>query len=158
VIDEIVARAMLDTDGVDGLAEEIVQTVRAQGAEAGFVSLFKPSGSGRIRGLGVAMGTKLLYFACRDDSDAGGPTPLVYDQWVYAGLDRLSPADRPSLADGRLLPSPKRWVSAAAYGRWCGWAKEQAAERPGVRAEDVEFALFAEGNPGIQPRGAGERS
>lgn len=96
---------MLATDSVASIAAEIVETVRSHGAGRGFSALFKPSGSGRIYGLAVAMGPKLLYFACRDGSTPA-PRPMVYDQWVYAGLAVLPDSEQPRLG-GEPLPSPK---------------------------------------------------
>lgn len=140
---------MLATKGVASLAAEIVETVRTRGAGPGFSSLFKPSGSGRIYGLAVAMGPKLLYFACRDGNSASPPTPrpMIYDQWVYAGLAVLPRAEQPRL-NSEVLPSPKDWVSQAAYETWCEWVAERAEEH-NVLPEDVEYALFREGNPNL---------
>lgn len=135
---------MLETDDVDHHAAEIVQTVRTDGAGPGFSALFKPNGRGHIHGLGVAMGSKLLYFACRDHA-AGSAQPLVYDQFVFAGLGRLPDDEQPRVPrSGTRLPSPKRWVSEEAYETWCRWGAQRAREH-GVLPEDIEFALFQEG-------------
>lgn len=141
---------MLDTDGVDEAAADIIDTTLTTGAGPGFSALFKTNGSGRISGLAVAMGSKLLYFACRGDSlPARGPRPMIYDQWVFAGLALLPENERPRLrTNGSLLPSPAGRVSQEAYEAWCQWAADRATDH-GVMPDDVEFALFAEGSPDL---------
>ena len=57
---------MLSTDGAAEITAEIVDQVRTRGAGQGFSVLFKANGAGRLFGLGVAMGSKLLYFAGRE--------------------------------------------------------------------------------------------
>lgn len=137
---------MLDTPNVDGIVADIVEATHTGGAGAGFAELFKPSGAGQVFGLGVAMGTKLLYFASRA-RPVPGAQPLVYDQWVYAAITQLSENEEPRL-DGAPLPNPKRWVSRRAYEAWCEWAAHRADEHR-VAPDDIEFALFAYGNPAL---------
>jgi hypothetical protein len=68
---------MLATPGVVDVTRRIVDEVRASGPGPGFSALFKAGGGGCIRGLGVAMGSKVLYFAgCWPDC-VEGIRPLV---------------------------------------------------------------------------------
>lgn len=138
---------MLETDGAAGIAADIIKTVKTKGAGPGFSALFKGNGRGRIYGLAVAMGPKLMYFACRGLSPCPSPQPMIYDQWVFASLKLLPGAEQPSLpSSGEALPNPKGWVSQEGYETWCQWAADHASDH-GVLPEDVEYALFREGNP-----------
>lgn len=138
---------MLETDAAADIAADIVTTVRTKGAGHGFSALFKANGRGRIYGLAVAMGPKLMYFACRGLSPCPSPQPMIYDQWVFAGLKLLPSQEQPRLpSSGKTLPTPKSRVSQEAYQTWCQWAADRASDH-GVRPEDVEYALFREGNP-----------
>ncbi len=74
---------------------------------------------------------------------------MIYDRWVYAGLNDLPEHEKPRSSDvGSYLPSPDKRVNQKAYETWCLWASNRADEH-GVRPDDVEFALFAEGNPDL---------
>jgi hypothetical protein len=136
-------------EGAHKHAPAIVDEVRRLGASA-FPSLFKPNGRGQIRGLGVAMGTKLLHFAGKGDVKEK-PLPLVYDIWVYEGLRRLPRSEQPTHSDStRAMPHPRGWVATAAYVAYCRWAAD-IASRHSCAPEDVEWALFAQANPDLSP-------
>ena len=90
-------------------------------------------GNTAIPGLGVAMGTKLLYFAGYDS--AARPRPLIYDRRVHGHLTAL----------GYDLPNPD---GTCGYVRWTDHYRPYlelcaaAATECGLDPEDVEYALF----------------
>lgn len=100
-----------------------------------FQSLFT-NRRANVRQLGIAMGTKYLYFSGLTSS-TDGPRPLVYDINVYKGLCSLS--DGPENP-----PHPGRFTRGADYQCVVEWIHQRAAER-GLAPDDVEVALFEHG-------------
>jgi hypothetical protein len=118
---------MLETTGVEALLIEIIEMSRSSGA-AGFSALFSNWRS-RIHHLGVAFGTKLVYFA---SGPAVRPRPLIYDQFVASGLIEIAARPFPR-ANGRVLTED--------YDAYLKLA-DQIALSAGASADDVEYALF----------------
>ena len=115
------------------------QSAQSQPAGDAFASLFKPTGSGRIRGLATAFGTKVLHVAGHR-SRSQHDELLVYDISVWRALERL--CEKPLTT-----PSPRKWVSSGAYANYCSWADREGAELSAtlgreVNGVDVEYALF----------------
>lgn len=127
---------MLTSDGAAAASEHIWMAAREEGAQAGYSALWHKERS-CIRGLGTAFGTKVLYFAAIDATP--GPAPLVLDQFVYHGAQRL--AQEGAIADAKRVPDPRRYLTGATYAEYCAWADEQA---PGA-GDNVEYVLFQEG-------------
>lgn len=127
---------MLTRDGAAAASEHIWMTAKEQGAQAGFSALWHNNRS-CVRGLGSAFGTKVLYFAATDATP--GPAPLVLDQFVYHGAQRLAQAG--VISDASRVPDPRRYLTGVAYAEYCAWADEQA---PGA-GDNVEYVLFQEG-------------
>jgi len=121
---------MLETDGAADILADIVDTVRRQGAAAGYCQLWDGN-RGRLRGLGVVFGTKLLYFAGLEC--ALSPRPLIYDTNVFKRLR--------SLHLGLPWAVPFAGIYAEQYDQYCRWAQE-IAEECEVEPDDVECALF----------------
>jgi hypothetical protein len=127
---------MLTSDGAAAASEHIWVTAREQGAQAGFSALWHNKRS-CVRGLGTAFGTKVLYFAATAATPR--PAPLVLDQFVYHGAQRL--AQEGAIGDARRVPDPRRYLTSATYAKYCAWAEDQA---PGA-GDNVEYVLFQEG-------------
>lgn len=126
-------RKMLTTPGM-GLEETLAEIFEAsgRGASDAWPSLFT-NGRPRISHLGVAMGSKYLYFA------AGGPgggagAPVVYDMRLYNALTSLSGG----LATA---PNPRGYVTTAAYASVVAWIDAKAEEHS-LHRDDVEYRLF----------------
>lgn len=117
---------------------EIVNTVREKGAEAGFSSLWS-AGASRVFRLGTAFGTKALYFAANDSTP--GARPLVLDQFVYLGAQEFTNCD-PDFVEA--VPDPRRYMTGDMYLGYCT-AMAARANGAGVRADMLEYALFAHG-------------
>jgi len=130
--------AMLRADDVDRLLEDIVSLSRVNG-ETGFNALFS-NWRPRVPGLGVAFGTKLVYFCA---ASGVRPRPLIYDRFVSIGLRDVS--DRP-------FPPATGRVRTEDYGAYLALAEEVAA-KAGVLAEDVEHALFGHGKAVVESGG-----
>jgi hypothetical protein len=122
---------MLRTPGFEGCAAQIIRGAALSPAE-GFQALFS-DGRPKIKGLSIAMGSKLLYFA--SPPRTGKATPVVYDQVVYKALVELTP-ELKSL-------DPRRRRTGVEYARVCQWMSRVAKELgDGRRADDIEYALF----------------
>jgi len=125
-----VAKIMADP-GVESKLANIVNDVRTRGGADGWKSLLLTN---KIPYLGMAYGTKLLYFAGYS-SDCPGPRPLVLDQFVRASLVHFGV---PRAAKGTLwrddyvtyLTIAERWAADPAWD---------------VTPEVAEFGLFTEG-------------
>lgn len=105
-----------------------IRTAARQSPEAGFGSLFS-SRRPRLRQLGIAMGTKLLYFSAgRRDQSRG---PLVLDQVVFAACARV----------GIDAPDPRRYTSSENYSTYCTDMAARATSL-GVDSETLEMSLF----------------
>lgn len=86
-----------------------------------------------IKGLSIAMGTKLLYFAASPQEDE--VTPVVYDSVVAAALQELDPEVN--------APNPAKRMDSVQYQVVCGWMADRATEScNGLMCDDVEYALF----------------
>lgn len=129
--DGIRTKGMVETPDASRILTEIIEVSRTDGV-AGFGSLFE-DWRGRINGLGVSFGTKLVHFAATSTSPS--PLPLIYDRYVAIGLRDVVDRDFP-YANGR--------VRSADYGRYL-YVSHQAAVETGRPPEDVEFALFRHG-------------
>lgn len=105
-----------------------IRTVARTDPAAGFAALFS-SGRTRVPQLGIAMGTKLLYFSAGRRGDS--TMPLVLDQVVYAACRRL----------GLDAPDPRRYTSAVSYAAYCNDMADRAA-RLGIAADTLEMSLF----------------
>jgi hypothetical protein len=127
--------------------EQIMGTAQRKGAAAGFGALWR-NGRSRVYGLGIAFGTKALYFAADDGTP--GPRPLVLDQFVYAGTQRLIETNQILL--GAPVPDPRRYLTSQRYEDYCKWAAD-ILEDPTVAAELVEFVLFQLGKGAITLKG-----
>lgn len=117
-------------------AANIWATAAERGAQAGFSSLWN-RGRSRIKGLGTAFGTKILYFAATEATP--GPPPLILDQFVYKGAQAL--VDENVIEDGSRVPDPRKYLTGDEYADYCAWAVEQA---PGS-SDAVEYVLFQRG-------------
>lgn len=121
---------MLETTNADAILREILDRSRLDGRD-GFCALFE-RGYPRVVGLGVAFGTKFVYFAA---GDKPAPQPLIYDRFVAAALRDLIPGE---------FPRADRHVSADAYNSYIELADSEARHH-GIAPEDVEFGLFQHG-------------
>ncbi|OZC33159.1 hypothetical protein [Gordonia polyisoprenivorans] len=119
-----VRKILSQTDSRAKLADIVVAT-RAGGAEAGWIALLRQH---RIKGLGMAFGTKLLYFA--GYSCQSRPRPLILDQFVRRALHQLIDPVMPVKTIVR-LDDYLRYLEVAEY------AASQLGE-PDV----LEYALF----------------
>lgn len=117
-------------------AADIWAIAAERGAQEGFSSLWH-NGRSRIRGLGTAFGTKILYFAAT--AATPGPTPLILDQFVFKGAQRLAGGD--VIGDATRVPDPRKYLTGVRYADYCAWADEQA---PGA-GDAVEYVLFQQG-------------
>lgn len=110
----------------------IVGATRTHGAAAGWKALLRTD---RIKGLGMAFGTKLLYFS--GYSQAHRPPPLILDAFVrralYRQLDPTAPAIDPKMPARSL-------VHLDDYLRYLELA-EASSDRLGS-PEVLEYALF----------------
>lgn len=112
---------------VASIVDDIRSAARRSPAE-GFGSLFS-SRRTRLRQLGIAMGTKLLYFSAA--RHGGSRIPLVLDQVVFAACERV----------GIDAPDPRRYASSASYAAYCDEMAERAASL-GIAPDELEMALF----------------
>jgi len=120
-------RILEQDDAVEKITA-IVDATRREGAAAGWAALL---GTHRIKGLNMAFGTKLLYFAGYTTEHR--PRPLVLDQRVRKSLQTLAPGTVPA----------KGTVWKADYLRYLELAEEWAAEPSWAQQPDVvEYALF----------------
>ncbi len=105
-----------------------IRTQASESPEAGFGSLFA-SRRPRLRQLGIAMGTKLLYFAGARRGESR--VPLVLDQVVFTACGRV----------GIDAPDPRRYTSSESYSTYCTdmTARAQAL---GVDSDVLEMSLF----------------
>ena len=118
--------------------ESVVAAATTDGAKAGFSSLWF-DGRSRVYGLGTAFGTKVLHFAATEKTP--GPQPLILDQFVYRGAQRLVRAG--AIAE-HPVPDPGKYMTGSLYEDYCGWAAG-LAEAGRVTPATVEFALFSLG-------------
>jgi hypothetical protein len=124
-------RKMMTTPSFATNVGQIVVDAQTAGAAAGWTSLLSTN---KIPGLGMAYGTKLLYFAAYT-SACPGPRPLVLDQFVRAALVSIG-AHIPG--EGVLWRNDYFTYLTLAEG----WAADPAwNESP----EAVECALFSAG-------------
>ncbi|GAB34392.1 hypothetical protein [Gordonia otitidis] len=119
-----VSRVLSQPDAADKLAA-IVNATRDGGAEQGWKALLRTD---RIKGFGMAFGTKLLYFAGYATNDR--PRPLILDAFVRRGLHELVDPEMPS----------KGLVRLEDYLRYLHIAEEAAIELGSP--EVLEYALF----------------
>jgi hypothetical protein len=109
----------------------IVVEAQTAGAAAGWTSLLLTS---KVPGLGMAYGTKLLYFAAYT-SACPGPRPLVFDQFVRAALVSIG-----AQIPGEGIVWRNDYLTYLTLAE--GWAADPAwNESP----EAVEYALFSAG-------------
>jgi predicted house-cleaning noncanonical NTP pyrophosphatase (MazG superfamily) len=119
---------ILQQDRAEEKIAAIVHATRHDGAAAGWSALLNTH---RIKGLNMAFGTKLLYFAGYFAEHR--PRPLVLDQRVRNSLQTLAP--------GTVPRKGKVWT--ADYLRYLNLAEEWAAEPTWAQEPDVvEYALF----------------
>jgi hypothetical protein len=119
---------MMSDPGFERNVAAIIADVRTQGAGPGWTSLLLTH---KIHGLGMAYGTKLLYFAGYE-ADQPGPRPLVLDQFVRAALVHFG---APIVARGTI------WRDN--YINYLTLAERWASDRSwGVAPDVVEFGLF----------------
>ena len=122
---------MLTERDASETVSSIVEDIRAaarQSPEAGFASLFS-SRRTRLRQLGIAMGTKLLYFSA--GRRTGSHMPLVLDQVVFAACGRV----------GINAPDPRRYTSSTSYGSYCREMADRATNLE-IDPDQLEMALF----------------
>lgn len=112
---------------VVSIVDDIRAAARRSPAE-GFGSLFS-SRRTRLPQLGIAMGTKLLYFSAA--RHGGSQMPLVLDQVVFAACERIE-------IDA---PDPRRYTSSNSYAAYCDEMAERAASL-GIAPDELEMALF----------------
>jgi len=123
------AQMLTERDGVPvtGVVNDIRAAAR-NGPAAGFASLFS-SGRPRLRQLGIAMGTKLLYFSAgRRD---GSRMPLVLDNVVFTACGRV----------GLKAPDPRRYTSSGSYSTYCSDMATRARSL-GIPPDALEMSLF----------------
>jgi hypothetical protein len=126
-------RDMLANPGAtSAVLEEILTALDnpAEGLAAGFRLLFDRRGNARIPNLGIAFGTKFVYFA-RYESELR-PRPLIYDDRVAHTAVHLPTAP--------LLPGIDDGLKGKLYERFCQWAEELIPSDP-VIVEYVAFGL-----------------
>lgn len=125
-------REMLaDPVSVRGTLEQVLNALDEKGLAAGFCLLFDELGRARIPHLGVAFGTKFLYFA-RYES-ALRPRPLIYDARVAHAVTHLPSAP--------MLPCSCDGLSADRYVAFCQWA-EDISDSGGKEPSIVEYVAF----------------
>jgi hypothetical protein len=123
---------MLQSNNASQRIANIVGTVRTLGAGAGWKALLGQTE--HVRGLGMAFGTKLLYFAAYKSS-CPGPRPLILDARVR----------RAAVKYGIPIPAKGRVVGSA-YDCYLACAKKWANTPSWKQTpETVEFALFCLG-------------
>lgn len=122
---------MLATPDVASVLGDIVESARADPGHA-FAALFR-HGRPRIRGLSIAMGSKVLYFAA-GGLEARRSDPLIYDANVYWALTNLE-GGWPD------APDPARRMSSEDYAGYVATI-DGYAEEFGLARDDVEVALF----------------
>ncbi|MFJ7147601.1 hypothetical protein ACIQVT_05270 [Streptomyces sp. NPDC100445] len=106
--------------------------LRREGAEAAY-SAFRETR--RIKFLGPAFFTKVLYFAGHEQCDpVVAPRPLILDRYVALALRAEAPDEKWRLGG---------WTTQR-YLRYLTFAHDQA-QRVGVRPDQIEAALFARG-------------
>ncbi len=121
-------RTILTQPNAAKAIEAVVNTVRQDGAAAGYSTYFP---NYRLRQLDIAFITKVLYFAGYQGQQR--PRPLIYDRRVASALIRLPEAP--------LLPSTWERVTTDAYHRYCVWSEGTAADHETEPAV-LEWALF----------------
>lgn len=125
-----VAKILSDPEATAKLGR-IVSVVRTDGAAEGWGELLNPRRS-KIPHLGMAFGTKLLYFAGYH-APTDGPRPLILDMFVRRSLERLSDT----------MPSPGSTIWRNHYLAYLDAAERWAADPQwNATPETVEFALF----------------
>lgn len=125
--------AMLAQPDAPGNLEHIVTEVRTKGAAAGWAALFGPR---RVRGLNIAFGTKLLYFAGYHAPECADLRPLILDDRVRWSLYDLKRGTVPP-------PGSTLKTNKTHYLRYLNLAKEWAADPIWSQGPDVvEFGLF----------------
>jgi hypothetical protein len=124
-------RAMLTPPYPDRDLAEIVRQTRENGALAGWHALLVTN---KVRGLNMAFGTKLLYFAGYT-AGAPGPVPLILDRFVRVSLVHV----------GTSMP-PKGIVRQSHYNEYLEEAETWATDSAWQGSpEAVEYALFQYG-------------
>lgn len=119
---------ILQQPGAEDKIAAIVDATRGEGAAAGWTALLS---SHKIKGLNMAFGTKLLYFA--GYTTEVRPRPLILDKRVREALQTIAPGTVP----------PKGLVFREDYLRYLNLAEEWAAEPTWHQEPDVvEYALF----------------
>jgi hypothetical protein len=110
---------------------EIVRQTRDHGAAAGWHALLVTN---KVRGLNMAFGTKVLYFAGYT-SDGPGPRPLILDRFVRASL----------VHEGTSMPA-RGIVRQSHYVEYLQLAEEWAGDSTWHGSpEAVEYGLFDHG-------------
>lgn len=127
-------------------ARAVADACHRGGASAGWHALWPRTRQSSVPGLGVAYGTKLLYFAtprsALEGQRGGAPPALIYDRRVMQGLRRLNFTSCPS-PDERTIT----WVDH--YGPYVDFCVTRG-DRCGVRADVVEYLLWCHGR-GLDP-------
>lgn len=109
----------------------IIELARRSAGEA-YPSMFGPAGRARIRQMGVAFGTKFLYFSGYSDNQT--LRPLIYDQRVHVSLLKIP--DR-----GFDLPRSPSGLRTSQYLSYLEFAQRWAVDL-GVEPDTLERALF----------------
>jgi hypothetical protein len=130
-------KAVLSQPGAMNRLAAIVDTVRNRGAGEGWTALLAEH---KVPGLGMAFGTKLLYFA--GYRVCPSLRPLILDARVRAALQAAAPGT---------VPGTGRTVWRDDYLRYLKLANAWAAEPTWAQDPDVvEYALFNRGG-GARP-------
>lgn len=110
----------------------IVEAARSHGAAAGWTALLD---SDRLPGLGMAFGTKLLYFAAFTVDQL--PKPLILDAIVREALQSAAPGTVPRAGKTVWRDDYVRYLALAA-----DWAADPTWNQP---PDVVEYGLFSQG-------------
>jgi hypothetical protein len=125
---------MMGTCGFNENVRSIVKTVQSGGAGDGWTDLLRDH---RISGLGMAYGTKLLYFA--GYQHAQEPLPLILDVNVRSALQVHAPGS---------VPAAGRTIWRADFECYLHVAEQWAADPTWSQEPDVvEYAFFDRGGP-----------
>ncbi|MFE5401576.1 hypothetical protein ACFQ9Z_09245 [Streptomyces sp. NPDC056580] len=122
--------AAASAEDIDARLEAALGTLREEGPVAAYYAF---NNDQRIKHLGPAFFTKVLYFAGHERSAAAW-RPLILDRFVALAL-RAEDTGEKWRASGWTTPC---------YGRYLSFAHERA-QRAGVLPDQIEAALFARG-------------